>query len=45
MDDQPIAIEDLPELATEVAVHGSAEQEEVGGAHCIALLLISPPSR
>lgn len=43
MDDQPIRIEELPELPSDVGAFGSALQEEVGGAQCIALLLISPP--
>lgn len=34
-----IAIEELPELETAVAVHGVAEQDEVGGAICINLAI------
>ena len=44
MDDSTIDIEDLPELETSVAAHGSSVQEEVGGAQCIAILLINPPN-
>ncbi len=44
MDEQPIDIEDLPELPTEVAAFGSTLQEEVGGAQCVMLYLINPPT-
>ena len=32
-----IAVEELPELATEVAISGSVKQQEVGGALCLTL--------
>jgi hypothetical protein len=44
MHERQIDIEDLPELETEVAVHGSYVQEEVGGAQFVAILLINPPN-
>lgn len=44
MEDRPIDIEALPELETSVAAHGSNVQQEVGGAQCIAILIINPPS-
>ncbi len=30
-------VEDLPELATEVAVSGSTKQQEVGGMICLSV--------
>lgn len=30
-------VEDLPELATEVAVAGTAKQQEVGGVVCLSV--------
>jgi hypothetical protein len=30
-------VEQLPELATEVALSGSAKQQEVGGTFCLGL--------
>ena len=44
MEDRRIDIEELPELETSVAVHGSNVQEEVGGAQCVAILIINPPN-
>jgi len=44
MENQQIDIEELPELETSVAAYGSTVQEEVGGAQCIAVLLINPPN-
>lgn len=44
MDERQTEIEELPELETRTAVHGSVVQEEVGGAQCIAILLINPPN-
>lgn len=32
-----IAVEELPELDTEVAISGSVKQQEVGGALCLSL--------
>lgn len=32
-----IAVEELPELETAVAISGSAKQQEVGGVVCLAL--------
>lgn len=34
MDKIRIAVEELPELETEVALSGSVKQQEVGGAIC-----------
>lgn len=31
-------VEQLPELATEVAISGSVKQQEVGGAVCLSVL-------
>lgn len=41
MDDgtRGIDIDELPELETAVAVHGSALRQEVGGDACIAIIL------
>lgn len=30
-------VEQLPELATEVAISGSAKQQEVGGGFCVGV--------
>lgn len=30
-------VEDLPELATEVAISGSTRQQEVGGGFCLGV--------
>ena len=30
-------VEQLPELATEVAISGSAKQQEVGGPYCLGV--------
>jgi hypothetical protein len=30
-------VAELPELATEVAISGTAKQQEVGGAACLAI--------
>jgi hypothetical protein len=32
-----IVVEDLPELDTEVAISGSAKQQEVGGPVCLGI--------
>jgi hypothetical protein len=32
-----MAVEDLPELETEVAISGSCKQQEVGGAICLGI--------
>lgn len=32
-----IDVADLPELATEVALSGTAKQQEVGGAACLCI--------
>jgi hypothetical protein len=32
-----LAVEDLPELETEVAISGSCKQQEVGGAICLGI--------
>ena len=32
-----LEVEQLPELATEVAISGSAKQQEVGGAVCLSV--------
>ncbi len=37
MDTIRLAVEDLPELETEVAISGSAKQQEVGGGVCLAM--------
>ena len=39
MDKIRITVEDLPELETEVALAGSAKQQEVGGAVCFILVV------
>lgn len=44
MDDHIIDIDELPELETSVAAHGSSVQQEIGGAQCVAILIINPPS-
>lgn len=44
MEDRQIDIEELPELETSVAAYGSSVQEEVGGAACIAIMLVNPPN-
>lgn len=31
------AVEQLPELATEVAISGAVKQQEVGGAACLTI--------
>lgn len=37
MDRIRIAVEDLPELETEVALSGSVKQQEVGGFMCLGV--------
>lgn len=37
MDRIQLAVEELPELDTEVAISGSVKQQEVGGAVCLGL--------
>ena len=37
MDNIRIAVEDLPELETEVAISGSVKQQEVGGGVCLCV--------
>lgn len=37
MDKIHLTVEELPELETEVAISGSAKQQEVGGAVCIGI--------
>jgi hypothetical protein len=37
MDKIRLAVEDLPELDTEVAISGSVKQQEVGGGFCLAV--------
>ena len=37
MENRHFEVEDLPELATEVAVAGSAKQQEVGGMICLSV--------
>ena len=37
MDNIRIAVEELPELETEVALSGSAKQQEVGGIMCLGV--------
>ena len=32
-----IAVEELPELETEVAISGSVKQQEVGGGACLGI--------
>ena len=32
-----LEVEDLPELATEVAISGSTRQQEVGGGFCLGV--------
>jgi hypothetical protein len=32
-----IAVEELPELETEVAISGSVKQQEVGGGICVGI--------
>ena len=32
-----VEVEDLPELATEVAISGSTRQQEVGGGFCLGV--------
>jgi len=32
-----LVVEQLPELATEVAISGSAKQQEVGGGWCLGV--------
>lgn len=44
VDDHIIDIDELPELETSVAAHGSSVQQEIGGAQCVAILIINPPS-
>lgn len=38
MDKFHLKVEDLPELETQVAISGSAKQQEVGGALCVGIL-------
>jgi hypothetical protein len=35
-----IDIATLPELATSVGIHGSIKQREVGGAACVAVIVV-----
>jgi hypothetical protein len=37
MDTIRLAVEELPELETEVAIAGSVKQQEVGGALCLGV--------
>jgi hypothetical protein len=37
MDKVRLAVEDLPELDTEVAISGSVKQQEVGGGLCLGV--------
>lgn len=37
MDKVRFAVEELPELDTEVAIAGSVKQQEVGGAICLGI--------
>ncbi len=37
MDNIRIAVEELPELETEVAISGSVKQQEVGGGICLCV--------
>ncbi len=37
MDKVRFQVEDLPELETEVALSGSAKQQEVGGGACVGV--------
>jgi O-acetyl-ADP-ribose deacetylase (regulator of RNase III) len=37
MDKIRIAVEELPELETEVAVSGAVKQQEVGGGICLCI--------
>jgi len=39
MDKFQMTVEELPELETEVAVSGSAKQQEVAGVPCLAFLV------
>ena len=39
MDKIRMAVEELPELETEVAVSGSAKQQEVAGPLCLGILV------
>lgn len=39
MDNFHIAVEELPELETEVAVAGAVKQQEVGGTVCLGILV------
>ena len=39
MDNIRIAVEELPELETEVALSGSAKQQEVAGTVCGGILI------
>ena len=39
MDKIRMAVEELPELETEVALAGSVQRQEVGGAICIIMVL------
>ena len=34
---EPLKVEDLPELETEVALSGASKQQEVGGGVCIGI--------
>jgi hypothetical protein len=40
MDKIRFAVEDLPELETEVAISGSVKQQEVGGGICLAVAAV-----
>lgn len=35
-----IDISKLPELATQVGIHGSVKQKEVGGSACLVAILV-----
>ena len=37
MDKFRMTVEELPELATEVAISGSVKQQEVGGVVCLGI--------
>lgn len=37
MDKVHLAVEELPELETEVAISGSVKQQEVGGGWCLGV--------
>lgn len=39
MDKIRMAVEELPELETQVALAGSVQRQEVGGAICIIMVL------